>query len=407
MVLEAVLYFILGFLCAGLLALMVSPAIWNRAVVLTRRKIESSVPLTLNEVQADKDQLRAEFAMSTRRLEMSIQELKDRASNQIIEINRRRDEVSKLNDESKERLQTINEMEERSLELRRMLREREDQYKSLSKQVAELTKVREKNQLELEDIRVRLADKEEEVSGQRLEIATKDTRIEALSQAAESTGLADDQKLQKITSLEEEVAELKAKLKSIEDENVEFAQALEKRDLDLNKTRIQREDSQDELTEMSSKLVDQQALNVELEAKLASQTLQMEVLLNDASDENVQKAMKVFKDKFDKQAVRLKELKAERDSLEAEVRTMATSTADEWSVERQENAILRERINDMATSIAVMADKFEGDSSQLSKIIADAKAPKKAASKEDKSDSEKAASLASRIRALQQVASNS
>ncbi len=61
---EGVLYFVLGFLAAALLALMVSPAIWNRAVTLTRRRIESSVPLTLNEVQADKDQLRAEFAMS-------------------------------------------------------------------------------------------------------------------------------------------------------------------------------------------------------------------------------------------------------------------------------------------------------------------------------------------------------
>ena len=79
MILEAVLYFVLGFLSAALLALMVAPAIWNRAVVLTKKRIESSVPLTLNEIQADKDQLRAEFAMSTRRLEMSVEELKNKA----------------------------------------------------------------------------------------------------------------------------------------------------------------------------------------------------------------------------------------------------------------------------------------------------------------------------------------
>ena len=57
--LESGLFFTLGFLAATLLCLMVAPAIWRRAVVLTRQRIESSVPLTLNEIQADKDQLRA------------------------------------------------------------------------------------------------------------------------------------------------------------------------------------------------------------------------------------------------------------------------------------------------------------------------------------------------------------
>jgi hypothetical protein len=47
---------------AGLLALMVAPAIWRRAARLTRSRIEKSVPLTLSEIQADKDQLRAEAA---------------------------------------------------------------------------------------------------------------------------------------------------------------------------------------------------------------------------------------------------------------------------------------------------------------------------------------------------------
>ena len=110
--LESGLFFILGFLCSALLALMVAPAIWRRAVVQTRQRIESSVPLTLNEIQADKDQLRAEFAMSTRRLEVSLDELKERAAEQMIEINRRRDEALALEDvqakkQEKERQQQL------------------------------------------------------------------------------------------------------------------------------------------------------------------------------------------------------------------------------------------------------------------------------------------------------------
>ena len=77
------MYFALGLLTAGLLALMIAPAVWRRAARLTRERIERSVPLTLNEIQADKDQLRAEFAMSTRRLEMTVERLKERVRAQL------------------------------------------------------------------------------------------------------------------------------------------------------------------------------------------------------------------------------------------------------------------------------------------------------------------------------------
>ena len=38
------------------------------------------------EIQADKDSLRAEYAMSTRRLEMSVEQLKARATSQLADI---------------------------------------------------------------------------------------------------------------------------------------------------------------------------------------------------------------------------------------------------------------------------------------------------------------------------------
>ena len=88
---QSILFFTLGFLCAGFLALMVAPAIWRRAVALTRKRIEASVPLSLAEIQADKDRMRAEFAMATRRLEMNIKALKEKAAAQLVEINRNRE----------------------------------------------------------------------------------------------------------------------------------------------------------------------------------------------------------------------------------------------------------------------------------------------------------------------------
>ena len=56
---QTVLIFLFGFLCAAILALMVAPPIWHRATVLTQRRIEAAGPRTLAEIQADKDGIRA------------------------------------------------------------------------------------------------------------------------------------------------------------------------------------------------------------------------------------------------------------------------------------------------------------------------------------------------------------
>lgn len=64
------MYFALGVLIATLVALLVLPAVWHRAVRLTTRRVEAAVPVSLFEVQADKDQQRAFFALNQRRLEL-------------------------------------------------------------------------------------------------------------------------------------------------------------------------------------------------------------------------------------------------------------------------------------------------------------------------------------------------
>ena len=104
---QSILFFILGFLCAGFLALMVAPAIWRRAVALTRKRIEASVPLTLAEIQADKDRMRAEFAMATRRLEINVKNFREKAAAQIVEINRNREELKQLMAERNERHEAL------------------------------------------------------------------------------------------------------------------------------------------------------------------------------------------------------------------------------------------------------------------------------------------------------------
>ena len=93
---ESIMYFGIGFLLAALLALVVIPLVHGRAVRLTMRRLEAATPLSMAEVLADKDQLRAEFAMSTRRLEISVEQLKERTASQLSELGRKTDEINRL-----------------------------------------------------------------------------------------------------------------------------------------------------------------------------------------------------------------------------------------------------------------------------------------------------------------------
>ena len=63
---QTALYLALGFLSAVLLVLIFAPPVWRRAMLLTRRRVEAETPLTLNEIQAQRDGLRAEHAVSER-----------------------------------------------------------------------------------------------------------------------------------------------------------------------------------------------------------------------------------------------------------------------------------------------------------------------------------------------------
>src|SRR5437588_8832070 len=110
---EPIMYFGLGFLAAALIGLVILPFVHARAVRLTIRRLEAATPLSMAEIQADKDQLRAEFAMSTRRLEMSVEQLKSKSTSQLAELGKKTDAINRLKLELGEKTATIFALEAR------------------------------------------------------------------------------------------------------------------------------------------------------------------------------------------------------------------------------------------------------------------------------------------------------
>lgn len=60
---EPLLFLVLGMLVAALIWLLLLPAFWRRATRLGRRALEQHLPLTPDEIAAERDRLRARFAV--------------------------------------------------------------------------------------------------------------------------------------------------------------------------------------------------------------------------------------------------------------------------------------------------------------------------------------------------------
>ncbi len=90
---------LLGFFVAGFLALLIAPAYRRRAARLANEELKRTMPLSEAEIRADKDRLRADYAIYIHQLQEKVDEASDAAARQRIELNRRDAGISSLEGE--------------------------------------------------------------------------------------------------------------------------------------------------------------------------------------------------------------------------------------------------------------------------------------------------------------------
>ncbi|WP_341872236.1 hypothetical protein [Pseudaminobacter salicylatoxidans] len=110
---QSILFFVLGFLVAGFIALLLAPAMLRRASKLTTRRLEASLPQTPAEIRADKDRIRAEAAMTIRRLEVETAQAREKATTQLVDISRGLEQIKALANDCDDKAKTIAELEAR------------------------------------------------------------------------------------------------------------------------------------------------------------------------------------------------------------------------------------------------------------------------------------------------------
>ena len=110
-VVETIMIFALGFVAATLIALLIIPAINARAERLARRRAEALFPLSISELTAEKDHLRAEFAVLQRKIERKAEEALAAKHQSMEELGRRAVRIEALESTLAERDKVIADLE--------------------------------------------------------------------------------------------------------------------------------------------------------------------------------------------------------------------------------------------------------------------------------------------------------
>src|SRR5215831_52813 len=177
---EPIMYLAIGFLLSMLCGLMIVPLVHNRAVRLTTRRIEAATPLSMAEIQADKDQLRAEFAMSARRLEMSVDQLKSKTTSQLAELGKKTDAINRMKIELGEKNATIFALEAREKAVKEQLRATEEEFSAKTEGLRTAEQALTDKQGELAKLGTELNDRSMVADSRQVELVAVRTQIEQL-----------------------------------------------------------------------------------------------------------------------------------------------------------------------------------------------------------------------------------
>jgi chromosome segregation ATPase len=378
---EPVMYFGIGFLVAALLGLLFIPLVHGRAVRLTMRRLEAATPLSIAEIRADKDQLRAEFAMSTRRLEMSVEQMKARTTGQLAELGKKTDAINQLKKELGEKTAAIFALESRDKNLRDQLRSTEEEFEIKSSSLREAERALADKQADLARLVAELGERSIMADSQRVELAAVRTQIEAMK-----VSVADYERAVRATEerLARERAETEAAAKQSGEERgkldglaartgeLERALLVQKTEAEVMSRRVQ---------ELETRLREQGRLLAERDFLIARLRSDLEAAGKIESDlrEEIENAGGRTSGAVDKFRADIGQLEAqlaaaieERTKLQRELATMKRDAETTWAAERVENALLRERINDVAAEVARLTAVLEGPGSPIESMLAEA-----------------------------------
>ncbi len=375
---EPIMYLAIGFLVSMLFGLMIVPLVHNRAVRLTTKRLEAATPLSMAEIQADKDQLRAEFAMSARRLEMSVEQLKNKTSSQLAELGKKSDAINRLKIELGEKNAAIFALEAREKALKDQLRTTEEEFSTKTQSLRTAEQQLADKQADLGKLNSELSERSMTAESRQVELMAVRSQIEALQNRvneAEKEVAGSQQRLTDHRNEAEiatrELSDARGKVENLSGKvgDLDRQLVVQTKETELLSTRV---------TDLENRLAIQGKILAEREyennllrqqveaAKQTEQKLREDMTSGTGNSAALEK-LRTEKTALEEQ---LTVARDERAKLQRDINLIQQQAESSWSTERMENALLRERINDIAAEVAKLAVTLEGPDSPIEAILA-------------------------------------
>lgn len=411
---EPIMFVGIGFLIAGLLVIGVIPLVHARAVRLTIKRLEAVTPMSMAEIQAEKDQLRAEFAMTMRRLEMSVEQMKAKTTSQLAEIGKKSEAIGRLKLELGEKTAAMFALEAKEKQLAEDLANARKELADRTAALAAAEQSLAARQAQIGELTGKVNDTSQTTYSQRVELIALGAQIEALRG--------------QIEAFEIEVEDFNARLgaKTAEAEAASRLLADERGRSDVLGSRINELERQlvarTTEGEILERRVEELNARVDEQGRLlgerdyAAEQLRAEATAKREADARAELAEAENRVRATIEGLRadktllesqLKQAQEERAKLQREIETVRREAENASATERLENAVMLDRIGEVAAEVARLTSLIEGPGNPIEAILAGEDAHPAAAGNGPATNGastnggDRKGSLTDRIRALQ------
>ncbi|MFS2327222.1 hypothetical protein U2P60_17695 [Brucella sp. H1_1004] len=207
----------LGVLVAVFVVVLLGPSVWRRAFFLARRQIHAELPVTLAEIRADRDGLRAEHAVIASKLEQQLKLEREKSARQLIEIGQQHDE-----------LKHFATLESDMVELRETLSARDKRIAEITIERDNAAEEAEIVEAEVQRLQKHLSSLEELTDTLRIELSTKEADYGRLTNEMSEMRRERKDASARYNEVSTQLTAAQTELKSEKRRNTELQQKLDK-----------------------------------------------------------------------------------------------------------------------------------------------------------------------------------
>ncbi|WP_421589891.1 hypothetical protein [Shinella sp. M27] len=177
---EYALLFALGFLAATLTGLLIAPAIQKRIVKFTEARMKATMPLSPQEVRAQKDMARAAFAAENARLSQSVRREREKHTLEMVRNEKLLAQATAIGTENAELHAQIADMNIEAGDMRSAFRREEMKGEQLKAALAGADREVRSRLTEIDKLNTTITHLQSDIDAMKIDIATQETTMENL-----------------------------------------------------------------------------------------------------------------------------------------------------------------------------------------------------------------------------------